>query len=190
MAAMPEMSVPPLGPMTVEQFFAWADQQPKGRYELNRGRICALAPELVGHARAKAAAALALRNAILGTSLPCEAFLGGVGVRVDDETLYMPDASVNCGPKVGDDARTLSQPIIVVEVTSASTARVDTTDKLEDYFRLPSVQHYLQVNLHRRALFHHRRQPGGGILGTLLRTGRLELDPPGLAIEVEAFFAG
>jgi Uma2 family endonuclease len=174
--------------MTVEQFYAWADQQPKGRYELNRGEVFAMAPELIGHGRAKFAAALALRSAIKEAGLPCEAFVDGVGIRVGEDTLYIPNASVNCGTTVGNDARALPEPVIVVEVTSPSTARVDTTDKLEDYFRLPSLQHYLQINLKRRALFHHRRQPGGGILSTLLRAGPLTLDPPGITIGVEDLF--
>ncbi|WP_137176896.1 Uma2 family endonuclease [Roseomonas sp. AR75] len=185
---MCEKVEPPAGAMTVEQFYVWADQQPRGRYELNRSEIVALVPEAIGHARAEAAAALALRTAIQAAGLRCEAFLAGVGIRVGEDTLYIPDATVNCGPAVGNDARALPAPVIVVEVTSPSTARVDTTDKLEDYFRLPSLHHYLQIDLHRRALFHHRRQEGGGILSTLLRGGALALDPPCITIMVEDLF--
>jgi Uma2 family endonuclease len=185
---MSEKIETPPGPMTVEQFYAWVDQQPKGRYELNRGEVFAMAPELIGHARAKFAATLALRSAIKAAGLPCEAFVDGVGIRVGEDTLYIPDASVNCGDAAPGAARDLPEPVIVVEVTSPSTARVDTTDKLEDYFRIPSIQHYLQVNLKRRAVFHHRRLAEGGVLSTLLRAGPLTLDPPGLTIQVEEFF--
>jgi Uma2 family endonuclease len=184
---MSEQLRTPPGPMTVEAFLAWVDEQPKGRYELHDGRVVAMAPELIGHARSKAAAFLALRDAIKAAGLPCEAFVDGPGIRISEEVLYIPDASVNCRGPVANDARFLPEPVIVVEVTSPSTARVDTTDKLEDYFRLPSLHHYIQVNLPRRAVFHHRRH-GAGILSTLLRGGPLSLDPPGLTIEVENLF--
>ena len=38
----------------------------------------------------------------------------------------------------------------VVEVTSPSTGRVDTVQKLADYFRVPSIQHYLIIDVARR----------------------------------------
>jgi len=186
-AAMSEQVQTPPGPLTVEQFFAWVDQQPKGRYELIRGEVFCMTHELIGHARAKLAVLLALRSAIKAAGLPCEAFIDGVGIRIADDTLYVPDASVNCGDRIANDLRALPNPVIVVEVTSPSTARVDSTDKLEDYFRLPSLQHYIQVNLHRRAIFHHRRH-GADVLSTPLRGGQLLLDPPGITLQVEDLF--
>ena len=48
-------------------------------------------------------------------------------------------------------------PFIVVEVISPRTHKVDTTQKLADYFRIPSVMHYLIVNTSRRAVVHHER---------------------------------
>ena len=51
----------------------------------------------------------------------------------------------------------VSDPVIVVEVISPSTHKVDTTQKLADYFRIPSVRHYLIVNTSRRAVVHHER---------------------------------
>jgi Uma2 family endonuclease len=178
----------PTQPMTVQEFYAWADRQPNARFELVRGHVLAMAPELIGHARAKFAAALALRAGIRAAGLPCEAFVDGVGIQVDKDTLYIPDASVNCGDLATNDTRALPQPLIVVEVTSPSTARADTTDKFEDYFRVPSIQHYLQVNLSRRVVLHHRRQEGGGVFTTIIGAGPLALDPPGLTIQVEDLF--
>lgn len=182
---MSEQFTTPPGPMNVEQFYAWVDQQPKGRYELNRGEVIAMAPELIGDARAKLAAVIALRDAIKAAGLPCEAFVDGVGLRVSDDTVYIPDASVNCGGVVANENRHLPEPIIVVEVTSPSTARFDTFDKLNDYFLMPSIQHYIQINMKRQAVFHHRRQDDGRILSALIRAGSLTLDPPGLTLRIE-----
>lgn len=185
---MSEQSPLPPEPMALAEFYAWADRQPRGRYELIDGRVHAMAPELVRHGRAKLAAVIALRNAIKAARLPCEAFTDGVAIEVKADTLYIPDASVNRGAPVPPDARALPQPVIVVEVSSPSTQRIDTTDKLQDYFRVPSIEHYVQINLGRRVLLHHRRQPDGSVLTAILGGGALLLDPPGLTLAVEEFF--
>jgi Uma2 family endonuclease len=59
---------------------------------------------------------------------------------------------------------------------------VDTGAKLADYFRLASVQHYLLVRPTRREVMHHRRV-ADGILTQIVRTGVIQLDPPGLVID-------
>jgi len=39
--------------------------------------------------------------------------------------------------------------VVVVEVLSPATQSVDFADKLADYFRVPSIQHYLIVRARR-----------------------------------------
>ena len=68
-----------------------------------------------------------------------------MAVEVDEHTVYEPDALVRCGPPLPPNAVKLSDPIIVVEVLSPSTSARDVGAKLADYFRLPSVRHYLIV---------------------------------------------
>ena len=57
---------------------------------------------------------------------------------------------VNCGPRLSPDAITAADPVIVVEVLSPNTELIDTSDKLVDYFRVPSIMHYLIVRARRR----------------------------------------
>ena len=182
------MVTPPPGKMSRQQFYAWAEQQPRGRYELMDGQVVAMAPERIGHARAKAASWLALHEAIAAAGVPCEAFMDGVAVEVGEDTAYVPDALVHCGPPPSEDSFTAPNPVIVVEVASPSTARVDSVQKLADYFRVPSILHYLILDTRRRMAVHHRRGEGGTILTTILPGGPLTLDPPGLHLTVEALF--
>ena len=175
--------------LTADAFIAWADEQPRGRYELVRGEIIAMAPEQAGHVRAKFAAAKAIEAGLLRGDHPCEALIDGVGVQIDDHTLYIPDVFVRCGPPIPDDAMAVSDPLIVVEVLSPSTRAIDSGAKLMDYFRLPSLRHYLVVDGDARAVTHHRRDEAGGIATRILRDGALVLDPPGLELAVAAFFA-
>ena len=83
----------------------------------------------------------------------------------------------------------ISDPVVVVEVVSPSSRAIDSGAKLTDYFRLPSVRHYLVVNIDARAVTHHRRGEAGDIATRILRDGTLALDPPGLTVEVAAHFA-
>ena len=82
-------------------------------------------------------------------------------VRIDDDTDYEPDALVNCGPPVDPDAIAAPNPVVVVEVLSPSTRAIDTGERLVDYFRVPSIQHFLVVHVRRREVAHHRRTVDG-----------------------------
>jgi Uma2 family endonuclease len=187
-----EMTVPARARMTSDEFIAWAMEQPEGeRYELVQGRVVGMAPERAAHARAKGRIFRALGDAIRAAGLPCEAFPDGMSVEVDAETIYEPDALVRCGEPLPDEAVKLDDPLVVVEVLSPSTQAVDAGAKLEDYFRLPSLRHYLLVKTGNRSVVHHRRGEAGRIETRILRgEGRLELDPPGLVLDIRTFFPG
>lgn len=53
---------------------------------------------------------------------------------------------------------------------------------------MPSIAHYLIVLTERRMLVHHARRADGGIETRMVRSGRIELDPPGIAVSVEDSF--
>lgn len=184
------MTVPARARMTSGEFIAWAMEQPEGRrYELAQGEIVAMAPERAAHARVKGRVFRALGDAIAAAGLPCEALPDGMSVEIDEETVYEPDALVRCGEPLPGEAVKLDDPSIVVEVLSRSTRARDAGVKLEGYFRLPSVRHYLIVEAESRSVIHHRLDEEGRIETRILRGhGRLELDPPGLALDVGSFF--
>jgi Uma2 family endonuclease len=171
--------------MDVDSFIAWAMEQPEGtRYELDAGRIIAMSPERLGHARMKGRIFMCLVSGIAAKGLPCEAVPDGVGVRVDDGTLYEPDALVRCGGDLPGDTRTISDPIIIVEVLSPSTRGVDNGAKLAEYFRLPTLAHYLIVHPETARVIHHRRDEMGDIHTRIRVPGEpLLLDPPGIVLE-------
>lgn len=149
------------------------------------------------HVRAIMAIANAISAAIGSTQVSCEVFVEGPSVLVDENSAYIPDVSVNCGERLEDNARFLSNPIvlievlspstkrvplIVVEVLSPSTERLDKAGKLADYFSIPSIAHYLIVDLKRRHVIHHSRGEGGMIPTRIVREGSIALDPPGITM--------
>lgn len=174
--------------LTREEFQKWAEGQPR-RHERIAGEPVAMAPERAMHARLKARIWRALDRAIQEAGLNCEAFPDGMTVQIDEDTDYEPDAVVNCGPPVHPDATVANNPVIVVEVLSPSTQSIDSNDKLADYFRVPSIQHYLIVRARRREIIHYQRA-GSDILSRPVNLGSIRLEPPGISIDIAEIYDG
>ena len=86
----------------------------------------------------------------LKLSLPdrCRGFSQDMKVhisRAPDERYYYPDVFVTCLP-TDRDRFSKSEPILVVEVLSPQTARVDRGEKFEGYKTLPSLMEYVLVS--------------------------------------------
>ncbi len=174
--------------MTVDEFLEWAEAQ-DGRYELYHGQVYAMSPERSAHALTKFAVQTALADGIKKAGLPCILYPDGMTVRISDDTAHEPDALVYCGPELAGDAIEVPNPVIVVEVLSPSTRRIDGSAKLKGYFGLASVHHYLIVDPGKPPLIHDQRQADGTILTRLVGEGVLRLDPPGLEVSIAGFAA-
>ncbi|HME23474.1 MAG TPA: Uma2 family endonuclease [Acetobacteraceae bacterium] len=173
--------------MTREEFYAWAEGR-LGRYERINGVVVAMAPERAGHNRAKHNLREVMRRAIREATLQCEAFGDGMTVQIDDSD-YEPDCVVHCPEtRLPRDAVAVPDPLIVVEVLSPNTARYDRATKFTEYFRLPSVRHYLIVWPDEQRVVHHRRTDGADIETTTVTAGEIALSPPGIVIRVEDIY--
>lgn len=176
--------------MTRAAYRAWAEQQPRGRFELVDGEVVTMAAERVGHMRVKARVWRALQDAVAASGLPCEAFPDGATVEVGEDTDFEPDATVCCGAPSDPDTVAPPNPVIVVEVLSPGSRSVDTTKKFAGYFRVPSIAHYLVVDLAQPVVVHHRRDPATGeIASRILTGGAVLLDPPGFSVAIDDFYA-
>ncbi|RAI34153.1 Uma2 family endonuclease [Rhodoplanes serenus] len=173
--------------MTVADFLDWAEAQPESPHaELINGQIVVMASERVVHNRIKGSAYVALRQAITTAGVTGEVFTDGITVPIDTFTAYEPDATLRCGPPLPGNARTVEDPVIVVEVLSPTSAHSDTSAKPIGYFRLATVRHYLVIDPDARSVTHYARRADGNLGSTTHTTGRLVLDPPGLALDVAA----
>lgn len=179
---------PPQPPrMSADEFLVWAQAQGDARYELVAGEVVAMAPEQNRHLLTKKRVDRALDAAIAAAGLACVALPDGATVRIDAATACEPDASVVCGP-VDLDRVGVDDPVIVVEVASPGTRATDAGVKLRDYFRLPSLRHYLILDPRRRFVIHHARVDGDRVETRVLHDGTLDLSPPGLRVPVAALF--
>jgi len=169
--------------MTSDEFIAWAMTRPEGEhYELYRGAVVQMAPERARHGEVKGRIYQRILNAVDAGALPCQVFVDSMAVEIDETTTYEPDVVLRCGPRLPPDAVKLTDPMLVVEMLSPSTRNRDVTEKLEDYFRVPSVRHYLVVNADSRMVIHHARDADGSIATRIIRDRPIRLDSPGIEI--------
>jgi len=182
------MSNPSATLMDVDAFLAWAEGR-AGRWELRDGRPVMMAPERATHALTKFSVQKTLDAAVQRAALPCRVFPDGMTVRVSAKTAFEPDALIVCPGPADLNTMEIPDPVVVVEVLSPSTAADDHGPKLDGYFSLPSVEHYLILDPDRRVMIWHKRGAAGAIETRILRDGLVRLEPPGIEAEVLGFFA-
>jgi Uma2 family endonuclease len=179
--------------MTADEFLAWAESLPKeaGKFELwdgevivKHGPVGQQHAERVQHWEAKAALYRALFDAVRRAGLPCHVAVDGPTVRFADNKLVEPDVLVYCGEKVPRDALEVPNPSIVAEVLSPSTGTMDLGVKLQGYFTVKTVQHYLVIDPDRPLMIHHKRGTGDAIETRIATGASLRLDPPGLDVDL------
>lgn len=173
--------------MTAEAFVHWSENN-AGRHERIDGMVVTMDAARAIYATVKLHVAIALKEAVGRAQIAAEVFGDGMAVRISGTTVHDPDALVRLGVRLDPSAVVVSDPVIVIEVLSPSTGPIDTKIKLVNYFMFPSVAHYLVVNAQEQIVQHYRRSDAGDPVMTLVRQGTLQLDPPGLSIDVATFF--
>ena len=117
---------------------------------------------------------------------PCQPYNSDTKIRVrflTHERFYYPNASVVCQPNADDDAFQ-DQPVVVLEVLSRKTRRIDEGEKKNAYLTLPSLRVYLMVEQDTAAVIVYRRAGQSFIrevyqgLDTVLPLPEIETDLP------------
>ena len=189
------MTALPKHKMTIDEFLAWSETQPKeaGRFELWDGEIIekfgeagTMNAERSQHWRLKAALYRAVYSAFSATGLAGDVVVDGASVPMPGGRVAEPDVLVYLGPLIPRNQLLVTDPIIICEVLSPGTARFDMTAKFAGYFELPSLQHYILADPDIPQIIHHARGPGGTITTRIVtdRSTSLELDPPGLHVSL------
>ena len=91
----------------------------------------------------------------------CEPFFGDIKVKVTSNVYYYPDVLISCEENP-EDPYFRNRPVLIVEVTSPSTKKIDRREKLLFYQQMPSVLEYVVIDQHQMNVEVHRRQPNGG----------------------------
>lgn len=95
---------------------------------------------------------------------PCRPFNSDTKVRIRRESspvrFYYPDGMVTCRPNPADDTFQ-DAPVVVVEVLSPETRRVDEVEKCDAYTGIPSLAVYAMVETDSARIVVLRRTPQG-----------------------------
>lgn len=95
---------------------------------------------------------------------PCQPFNSDTKIRVRQPTkqlrFYYPDTSVVCEPNPPDDSYQ-DQPVVIVEVISKGTRRIDEGEKKDAYLTIPTLAVYLLVEQESASVTAYRRTDTG-----------------------------
>ncbi len=111
------------------------------KYEYIDGAVYAMAGASKNHQRITGNVSREFGNQLKNT--PCESFASDVKVKVGSKFFY-PDVMVVCDDD-SDNAYYTENPVIIVEVLSKSTRRMDETAKKFAYQTLPTLKEYVLI---------------------------------------------
>lgn len=140
MATLPEPVL-----ITAEQFLQ-IDWGSDIKAELDNGIVRMMGGGTAAHARVQANLQGMLWQALKGSG--CHTYGPDMGLRTHDMSVRYPDVSVYCGKdsEIFDSEKAFTDPVVLVEVLSPSTAAIDHGAKLNEYRELPSVQTVLLID--------------------------------------------
>jgi Uma2 family endonuclease len=160
------------------------------RHEFHGGEIYAMAGGTPEHAAMAAAIMGSLANQLAAT--PCRVYSSDLRVRVLATGLATyPDVTVICGPSQRDpeSATHVTNPKLLVEVLSPSTAEYDRGEKLQHYQQMPSLEAVVLVDHDTPCVDLWTRQAQGWHLRRFAAGAVLPLDAIGCSLAVDDVYA-
>lgn len=144
--------------LSVEEYLDLDRETENGRYEYLDGRVWLLAGATPGHNLIKDNIRSELHPEIAPRG--CRSFTSEQRVKISATRYVYPDVVVLCGtPQYTDESPpSLTNPELLVEVTSESTSDRDHQEKLEAYLKLDSLQEYWIVSQERPIITQYVRK--------------------------------
>ena len=174
--------------MSAQDFLNW-DETQTIRHEFVDGEVFAMASAEDWHLTVTLNIAMALRQHFAGTS--CRTLMLDTKLQVARANSYFyPDVLVTCD--AADHASRLikSNPKLVVEVLSPSTAAYDRGDKFAHYRLIDALQEYVVVDIDsRRTDIHRKGADGLWVLHPFEAGQAVHLSSVALDISAEQLFA-
>ncbi len=159
------------------------------RHEYIAGEVFAMAGGTIEHARLQGAIARELGTALSGK--PCNVYSSDLRIRVkqSDRATYA-DVVVICGKAEPspDDPNAVLNPIVIVEVVSATSEAYDRGDKFIHYRRIPSLREYVLVSQNARRVEVYTREGARWVLSETEGVGEVTLSSIGVALRVDDIY--
>jgi Uma2 family endonuclease len=180
------MSLALKNPMTLAEFLAWEEQQPL-RHEFDGLRAFAMTGGTLAHAAIQANLAIAIGGRLRGG--PCQFYGSDLKIRTGDDHIRYPDGFVACGPHENTSAL-VSDPVVIFEVLSPSTAAVDRIVKAREYQGTPSVRRYVMLEQDRVGATVYARTGDGWTHEILIAGSTLALPEIGVELPLAELYEG
>ncbi len=172
-------------PMTMAEFLDW-EQRQELKHEFDGFQPVAMAGGTLAHSALQRNLAISVGGPLRGTA--CQFLTSDFQIWTEAGVCY-PDGMVVCGPQTGT-ARGTSDPVVVFEIISPSTAVTDRIVKTREYQATPSVQRYVILEQDRIAATVFARRPDGWS-GQVVAAGEaLEMPEVGLSLLLDELYAG
>lgn len=172
-------------PRDLDAFVRWHEGQPE-RWEFVGGTPVMMAPASRAHTMLKGNVFATLRAALEGS--PCTAYSDGIEIREAGQSA-IPDVVVSCRePDLASPVET--EPVVIVEIVSASTAHRDRVEKWAAYRRIGSLRHYMLVEQDRRLVELHTRQSSFVFEERFIEAGEVPLAGIGVTLDLDAIYRG
>ncbi|TWT94552.1 Uma2 family endonuclease [Stieleria varia] len=127
--------------MTAQEYAEWERQQTE-RHEFYNGDVFSQAGGTRRHSLIGTNIASSINRVLRGHDCQVHGSDMRVHIKATGYQAY-PDASVVCPPVEGDSDEVITNPVLLVEVLSTSTADFDRGGKFGHYRQIPSLKEYL-----------------------------------------------
>lgn len=172
-------------PMGLDEFLLWEERQ-ELRWEFDGFAPVAMTGGTWEHAAIQRNIYIALGIRLRGK--PCQLFTSHLKIVTAGSVRY-PDAFVVCASQ-RPGATVATEPVVVFEVLSPSTAGIDRVVKNQEYRDTPSIQRYVMLEQDRQAVTVFARQ-GDDWVGRLLVGGAVLAMPEiGVEVPLSEFYEG
>jgi Uma2 family endonuclease len=174
-------------PMTFDEYLVWEDRQPT-KHEFRGGYAVAMSGGSVPHGTVALNICTALKTQLRGGR--CRVYNSDVRLQVASSgDSFYPDVMVSCHFRDHNSTRYLSQPSVIVEVLSPSTAAYDRGDKFAQYRTLPSLQTFVLADPDaRRVEVFHRDAQGHWTYEVAEGQGSVHLASIEVTLTLDAIF--
>lgn len=167
------------------------DEATHEKHEFYRGEMFAMAGGTYNHSRIGVNATAELVTRL--RAKPCQPMNSDMRISTPSGLDTYPDLSVYCGqPELTDKNRTLLNPVLIIEVLSASTRSYDRGDKFMHYRSIPSLRDYVLIDSETVLVEHYQRQSISEwhLFEYRQLSDVLHLEVLGQPLEVACFYAG
>jgi Uma2 family endonuclease len=171
--------------MTVNEYLE-SEKHSEVRHEYVDGALLAMVGEKKRHNRIAFKVAMLLDP--IAEARGCEVFIENIKVRTKDTKYRYSDVIITC--ETNNDEYTVLEPCALFEVLCESTEETDTSTKLEEYLKLPSLQRYVMLQQNEPSAIVYKRGLDGWQVEFLEADGEISIPCLETTLKLEQVYAG